>query len=77
MTPIHPDNCPIQGKPYELFRAMMQLASDDCVAALRQYIGQLDVRRLENVCSEEIVRRRRARTEAEFKASAAKAVQPL
>ena len=76
MNPIHPDNCPIQ-RPYELFRGILQLASDDCVAALRQYISNLDTRRMENVCSEEIVRRRRLRTEAEFKASAAKAVQPL
>ncbi|TXM91989.1 hypothetical protein [Methylobacterium sp. WL116] len=74
MPPIHPDNCPVQ-KPYELFRAMLQLANDDCVATLRQYVGQLDVRRLENVCSEEIVRRRRARTEAEIKASAEKAAE--
>ena len=69
MQRINGDNCPIQ-KPYELFRAILQLAGDDCVQALRQHIGNLDTRRLANVCSEEVVRRTRVRHEADLKASA-------
>ena len=72
MSRIHPDGCPVQ-KPYDLFRAIMKLASDDCVAAMRQHIGQLDTRRLENVCSEELVHRQRARDDADIKASAERA----
>lgn len=68
MTNIDPNQCPVQD-PYRMFAAMLRLISPECVANMRQHIGQLNTKRLENLCSEEIVFRRRARTEAEIKAS--------
>lgn len=76
MPRIDPNQCTVQD-PYRLFAAMLRLINPECVANMRQHIGQLNTKRLENLCSEEIVFRQKAQTEAEFKASAERAVQPL
>ena len=75
MIRFNGDDCPVQ-RPYELFLGMLQLASDDCVAAMRQHIGNLSTSRLANVCADEITRRRRLRHEEEIKASAENAAAP-
>ena len=71
---IDPNVCPVQD-PYRLFGAILQSVTDECVANLRQHIQQLSTRRLENVCSEELVRRQRARAEAGLRESAERAAQ--
>lgn len=61
--------------PYRLYLAMLQLVDDSCVANMRASIGQMSTSRMQNIASEELVRRQRARAEADLKASAERTAQ--
>lgn len=74
MSRIDPNNGPIQD-PYLLLQAMLNFIDDESVAVMRQHVGQMSGSRMQNICSDVVVLRQKARNEAEFQAKIEQAEQ--